>query len=184
MVKKNRTGIDFSKHELIITESEGLIVHYLKKPNTITQAIKFINTNGVLVVTGDYGNWMFCRSFVPDKDTSVSDMYWVEKLHLSSTQQGLEFDRETTKRELEYQIQSGLVAYGYQDTELTDMELFYNDCLLNIDESKENYLSNAYQELPSWNDGESIVYHEKPKTRLQYVFDGFDEICKRLGTKI
>lgn len=40
---KKRTDIDFTKHEVITTESDGLLIHYLKKPNTIHDSIKYIN---------------------------------------------------------------------------------------------------------------------------------------------
>ena len=62
-----RTDMDWSGHELIITDTEGLLTHYLKKPGTLMNAVMFINTNGVLVVTGDYSNWMFDREFHPSK---------------------------------------------------------------------------------------------------------------------
>ena len=51
MEKKPRTKIDFSKHELLVKESNDLTVHYLKIPNTRTDSIKYINTNGILAVT-------------------------------------------------------------------------------------------------------------------------------------
>ena len=38
------------------------------------------------VVTGDVGNWMFCREFHPSSKGHVSDYYWVEKLQMSSSQ--------------------------------------------------------------------------------------------------
>jgi len=35
-----------------------------------TNYIQFINTDRVLTVTGDFGNWVFCRPFVPSPDGS------------------------------------------------------------------------------------------------------------------
>ncbi len=64
-----RTGIKFHDHILTIDkESDNTITYHLKKPDTITNNIKFINTNGLLVVTGDFGNWVFCRDFHPNSN--------------------------------------------------------------------------------------------------------------------
>ncbi len=70
---KKRTNLDFTKHELLITNQEGLLIHHLKVPNTVIYNVKFINTNGVMVVTGDLGHWIFCREFHPAPDEFVSD---------------------------------------------------------------------------------------------------------------
>jgi hypothetical protein len=70
----SRTNFDFSEHELIITKSDGLLVHTLKhKDYNKMYRFDFINTNGIMAVTGDYGNWMFCREFHPSPDGGVSD---------------------------------------------------------------------------------------------------------------
>jgi hypothetical protein len=54
---KNRTGTDFSKHNLQITKSETYSIYDLKLPDSeYRQRIKFINIDGVLLVKGDYGN--------------------------------------------------------------------------------------------------------------------------------
>ena len=48
-----RTSVDFKDHELIIKETDDLSVYHLKKPDTYYDSVKFINTNGIMVVTGD-----------------------------------------------------------------------------------------------------------------------------------
>lgn len=53
-----RTNVDFSKHELTINKSDCTTVYYLKKPGTVVDSVRFINTNGILAVNGDYGNWI------------------------------------------------------------------------------------------------------------------------------
>src|SRR3989344_2189435 len=89
---ENRTGVDFTKHELIVTEQEGLLVHRLKHPEyTYMNSVTFINTNGIMAVTGDYGNWIFCREFHPNDKEGVSGGYWLEKLKIASSQEGQEF---------------------------------------------------------------------------------------------
>lgn len=123
---KKRTDLDFSKHELTITVEGNTTIHHLKKPDTFIDSIKFINTNGVLVVTGDYGNWIFCREFHPSEKEYVSDGYWLEKLKISSSQEGEEFDSEATEKKLkemiiEYENKREVVDY------LTDLLDYVNE---------------------------------------------------------
>lgn len=172
---KNRTDCDFSKHKLIIKETEDLLIHHLKIPGTITHNIKFCNIkNDVLVVTGDYGNWVFCRNFIPSRDEhNVSDGYWIEKLQIKSDQIGKEFSPEETKKEI-----LELLADEYcQDEE--DREYLNN--LLNYVEYDEcEYKNYAYNNLPSNRDWEFIPYVKTTKYWLKVIFDAFDEICRRL----
>lgn len=174
MEKKPRTKIDFRKHELLIKESEDLTVHYLKKPDTIVDSIKFINTNGILVVIGDYGNWIFCRSFIPSKTSDkVSDGYWIEKLQIKSTQEPYEFCEEET----ENRINSYL-----KNDDLTEEEIEYlNDCLNRLEEDDEqSYLDHAYDyACGRFSDYENVPYCKKINYRLRAVFDGYDEIIRR-----
>lgn len=84
MERKPRTRVDWSTHELIIEEYDTHTVHWLKKPNTISSNVKFTNIHGQLLVTGDFWDWVFCRSFVPSSDGYVSDHYWCEKLVIAN----------------------------------------------------------------------------------------------------
>jgi len=134
----NRTGIDFNNHELIIEDKEGLLIHTLKRPDyEIRGRINFINTNGVMVVTGDYGNWLFCREFHPSAEGGVSDGYWHEKLQRLSTQDGLEFDSTRTAEEIKEGLNGGLEEYGYKGEELEEVKKYYNNLLYYVDESQE-----------------------------------------------
>lgn len=178
IVKGKRTGIDFSKHEVHVTEANGLLVHYIKKPGTICDSIKYINTNGILAVTGDYGNWIFCREFHPDPKGGVSDGYWKEKLCIASTQEPSEFDPEATKKELKHQLSRGLKEYGYTGDMLKRMQEYCRECLRHVDCDHWEYKKVAYDECPS--DYEAVVYIKKTKYWLLAVYDGFDEICRRM----
>ena len=100
MQSQKRSNCNFDTHELIITKNECCSVYQLKKPKTILDSIKFINTNGILAVTGDYGNWIFCREFHPSEDGFVSDGYWLEKLEIASSQDGREFSSELSKKQI------------------------------------------------------------------------------------
>lgn len=175
-----RTGIDFSKHEVLVTQNEFVNIRHLKKPNTSTDSILFINTNGILAVTGDYGNWIFCREFHPDAKTAVSDGYWKEKLCIASSQEPMEYDPEATEKQLQELLDGGLVEYGYKGEQLEEMITYTQECLKNVDDEYD-YTYYAYRQgMPRFIDHESVVLVKKTKYWLQAVFDGFDEICTRL----
>jgi hypothetical protein len=170
-----RTGIDFSKHEVIVTKQDGLLVHYLKKPGTICDSIRFINTCGILAVNGDYGNWIFCREFHPIEEGAVSDGYWCEKLRIASTQDGVEYSPEKTQERIRQ-----LLA---EEEELEPDEIEYLNQCLRLTDDEFQYTSYAYQQGPGrFGDGECVPLQKVLKPWLAAVFDGFDEICRRLKT--
>jgi len=172
-----RTGMDFGKHELIITESDGLLIHYLKKPNTICDSIKYINTSGVMAVTGDYGNWIFCREFHPSDKGGVSEGYWIEKLKIASCQDPMDYSSETTTQRIKERLNE-LQEDGYDEDKANQLTEYYNDCLQNVDDYYE-YIA-AARNHPSFLDSESIIVGYEVKYWLRVVFDGFDEICRRM----
>jgi len=175
-MKGKRSGLDFSKHEVIVTKTDEIMVHYLKKPNTGQDSIKFINTNGIMAVTGDYGNWIFCREFHPsaDGDGFVSDGYWLEKLSIASTQKGTEFSYKETCKALRETLAEA-EEEGYDD----DYIEYLNTCLEIAGNGEQvDYEAYAYYNYP--NDHEDIVFETEIKYWLKVVFDGFEEICRRL----
>lgn len=99
MIKK-RTETDFSKHVLKVVKNDLVTIYDFAIPDTYSRSIKFINTCGIMAVTGDYGNWIFCREFHPDKE-GVSDSYWVEKLRILSCQDPYEFDSKTAQEQIQ-----------------------------------------------------------------------------------
>jgi hypothetical protein len=178
-MKGKRTGIEFEKHELIITKSSDaeIIIHDLKKPDTVCGRIKFINAFGILIVLGDYGHWMFNRSFIPYPGEYVSDGYWNEKCEMEAQ----EYDSEETKKELENGIKSGLEEIGYTGDKLAAAKEFYEKCLFYVDCSEWEYTAFAHGEYkPGFIDHEDVPHCKKTKQWLRIVFDGFDEICRRL----
>lgn len=178
---ENRTGIDFSDYEVIVTEREGLLVHELKRNGySKMYSIKFINTNDIMAVTGDYGNWIFCREFHPSADGGVSGGYWLEKLSIASTQEGREFDSEATREEIQEGLDGGLAEYGYEGKELEEAKEYYESLLEYVEESQWYYEAYAYQNMPSFFDSEDVPNAKKTKVWLQIIFDGFDEICRRM----
>lgn len=171
-MKGKRTGLDFEKHELRITEQDDLLVHYLRKPNTVCDSIKFINTNGIMAVTGDYGNWIFCREFRPGPRAGVSDGYWKEKLHISSCQEPEKYDPDKTKDEILRRMTEEDCPSEYMD--------YYKKILHYVEDGKIDYMYHAFNDTPSGMDYEYIPYVKTVDHWLLCVFDGFDEICRRL----
>jgi hypothetical protein len=147
----------------------------IKKPDTVCQSIKYINTNGVLAVIGDYGHWMFCREFHPSTEGNVSDGYWIEKCEM----EGLEYDTEGTQKELQSGINGGLEEYGYKEEKLEAMIEYYKECL-RFSDTEWEYVAYAHGNMPGFIDHEQVPHVKKTKPWLRCVFDGFDEICRRL----
>ena len=173
-----RTTIDYSKHVITETKSEGLLVHHFGEPGTSYNSMTFINTNGIMAVTGDFGNWMFCREFHPSPEGRVSDHYWHEKLQNSSTQNGYIYDSDATYVALQAEINGGYESYGYTDTNLEEMIEYGKECL-ELVHDKYGYELYAYRENPH-GDAENVICLYKTHIWLEYIFDGFDEICLRM----
>jgi hypothetical protein len=169
--RERRTKIDWSKHEVIKIETPDILVHYLRKPDTICGAVKFINTQGILAITGDYGNWIFCREFHPSRDGFVSDSYWLEKLRMCSSQKPTDFDPDETRKEIEERLEE-------EDTDEDDRE-YLRDILNQVDECEERYMVYAHDNLPSGRDSEYIPIVKKLNPWLEVIFDAFEEICIR-----
>jgi hypothetical protein len=172
-MRGKRSNVDFSKHIITETENETTYICRFADPEDSCYAINFINVRGIMAVTGDCGNWIFCRGFRPSKDGSVSDGYWVEKLKISSTQKPLDFDIEGTKKEIHEQL-------AEEDLDEEDKE-YLKDILSDVDEGEFWYLAKAHDKLPSGRDHEFVPHRECLNPMLAVVFDAFDEICRKMG---
>lgn len=172
-----RAAVDFSKHELHITETDNVTIYKLKKPDTITQMVTFINCEGIMSVTGDYGNWVFCREFHPAHSGNVSDGYWIEKLRISSQQNPYEFDETATKAEIRKLIDE----YKETPDDFEDGYFEYLEDLLDyLYEGEYYYGAMAHYNRPSYFEGESVPYVNKINIWLLVIFDAFEEICSRV----
>ncbi len=196
-----RTDIDFSKHVVTVSkESDNCVIHTLKIPGTVMNMIKFINVDGVMVVTGDFGNWIFCREFIPSEKSSVSDGYWLEKLRISSSQKPSSYDSERTEKaikerliELAEEWKEIEAEYGdrsdnseaewnqflAKQTRYEEEVEYHNECLSRVDDELE-YTYYAYREMPSSYDSEYVIFVKSVDVWLTIIFDGFDEICNRI----
>lgn len=178
-MKGKRSGVEFKDHELsmiTIWGPEPMLIHDFKKPDTITHRVKFINTNGIMVVIGDFGHWMFCREFHPSENGNVSDHYWIEKCDM----EGQEYDSEATSIALNEGLQGGLVDYGYYGEKLERAKQYYEGCLRHTDTDWE-YVAFAHgSDKPDFIDHGDVPYCKRTKPWLNAVFDAFDEICRRI----
>jgi len=136
-------------------------------------SVKFINAGGVLAVTGDFGNWIFCREFMPSKNGYASDGYWREKASISSQQVMLKFDSGKTEIEIKRRLNE-------EDTTEEEKE-YYNDLLRHLEDGEVNYMYHAYYDSPSGMDSESIPCVKSPDYWFLCVLDAFDEICDRIS---
>ena len=174
-----RTNIDWSKHIVKVRQEGSFTIHHIGKPNSSVDNVKFINGEGILCVTGDYGNWIFSRSFVPSSDGRVSDGYWLDKLKNSSSQEPYEFDSEETEKDIllflsEFKADNP----DWDEIEKQKEVIEYYEDLLRLVDNYYDYQSRA-GDYPSYINAEDIIYRKKPKYWILAVFDAFEEICKR-----
>lgn len=174
-MSETRTNIDWSRH-IVETQINDLVrIDCIRLPNSRTNLVKFINCGGVMSVTGDFGNWIFCREFHPSKDGLVSNGYWDEKLRIGSVQKSHKWSSEETLKEI-YRYKE-----DYVDENTDQEELDWLEDLENCVDDKYEYIYSAYRNNPSGVDAEYVPYGEKRHIWLDAVYDAFDEICKRMG---
>lgn len=176
-----RTKIDWSKHEIIIEDHPEAkqIVHYFKRPDTIMQSVKFINTHGILAVTGDYGNWIFCRSFVPYAESDfVSDGYWKEKIRIASTQSTKEWDSDAMREALNEKISELEDIYGDQQNKIEEAREYYTECLEYVGDENDYIQFARYH--PHFMDYEDLVIVYTTPYWLLAIFDAYDEMVRRM----
>lgn len=184
--RKKRTTWDFSEytHTFEIFKSHNnndIRIDHLRKGNSNIGYVRFVNDDYGLSIYGDFGNWIFNRPFIPSKDGYVSEMYWLEKLRISSTQQPSKYSADETRKEIEELIKTGLEEYGHSGDKLNQLKEWYYELLNYVDDEIE-YTYHAYRDYSSpENDNENIPFSKELSYQLQIIFDAFDEICNRLN---
>lgn len=173
MGRNRRTDVDFSKHELIIINNADYKMHYLKLPDTITRSVKFINTQGIMAVTGDYGNWIFCREFIPDRSGKTSERYWIEKLKISSCQDPYKFNTEAARKEILESLKSFSDSYSHEE------RVWLKELYQAADDGEYTFIAKA-MDHPNSFDCECIPTGKEVDWYLLVIMDAFDEICDRL----
>lgn len=183
MEAKNRMNVDWSEHVHTVEvykgpEGKEVRIDSLAKPGTVCGAVHFINAKGIMSVTGDYGNWIFCRPFIPSKHQYVSDGYWIEKLMILSKQK-FELDMESIEAEVKELVDKGLEDMGYEGDRLKELKEWFGE--LDTDDEL-SYLASAFR--PPYGspaiDYEMIPHSYKTPVWLEIVFDAFDELCRRV----
>jgi hypothetical protein len=206
MNKKRNPKIDWSKHIVKTIQSENFLKTSLTIPDREEEnSVNFINTSGVLVVTGAYGNWIFSQEFQPSVEGCVDDGYWIQKLEDNSIQDPVVFSEEATRKKLLEMLREEIwecygesipnnigeiedcstydleeLLKGYHTPLIKEIE-YLKGCLdeLNVG-SHRSYITYAADELPGSLDSESIVEKFGIHFQLLAVFDAFDEICQRM----
>lgn len=185
MKRVSRTNTDFNKHILYETHyknpitGHNLDVWELKIPNTVLYRIIFVNSCGVLTVSGDFGRFSFCREFHPSKDGYVSDGYWLEKLKIGNDLVWDRYDSEETEKEIKELIKTGLEEYGYEGKRLKQLKQQLRDLLEYVDDEVA-YKYHAFRGDIDL-DYDMIPICQKESHRLNIIFDAFDYICEKMN---
>ena len=182
---KKRTKIDFSKHEhrieIFKNGDKEIRVDHFQVGTSNMNYIQFINTDRILTVTGDFGNWVFCRPFIPRGGGIVSDSYWLEKLKILSTQEPGKYDSKETKKEIQDLIDHELEDYDYEGDELKELKEWYSELSTHTEEEYDYiYHAHYHYDIPSNIGHENIPFCKELNIWLNIIFDAFDEICERL----
>ncbi|MDR6548534.1 hypothetical protein J2810_004624 [Chryseobacterium rhizosphaerae] len=151
----------------------------IKKPETVVNSVKFIVGEGITAVTGDFGNWIFCREFHPsaNETVGVSREYFDEKLHIFSQQEAKIFDSEETLKEIKEFKKNYTDYHGERITD--EVTEWLKDLMQNID-NEEDYKYYAYRKTPLNVDYSEVPFGKKRHFWLDVVYDAFQEICKAL----
>jgi len=175
--------MDWSKHQLIEELNDTAKIWRLKKPDTSVQSVNFINIDGTLLVTGDYGRWSFCREFHPGIE-DVSPHYWLEKIRIGSTQETGDFDAKYLQEQIKDKIETLIETFegDYQNENFAETLQFYKD-LQDFDDIEPEYISYVNGDKPSCLDWEDIPTGKKMNTSLEVIFDAFNEINRRVKTR-
>lgn len=177
---KNRCDINWSEHIMYKEETELGIIYTLKKPNTIIQKVEFKNLLGNLIITGDFGNYIFCREFhISDDSHGLSDGYFHEKLSIHSYQDVYKFDSELTEKNI-IELIDEVDDYTTDENKKEELLDYYNRLIDNVDDETEyDYI--AYREKPNFLDYEDVPKVRDYVTSFKCVMDAYDEIVRRLS---
>lgn len=164
-----RTDKDFTEYVLIDESTEYYTKYILKhKDYSYAHSVSFLTIDNKMIVGGDYGNWLFGVGFAPEPKNEIdSESYVIEKLEMKSTQKGYVYSEEITKKNINDWFEDDLEK---EDHIKQLMDNAYSEDALYEEVFNLGY---GYEELDYF---KGVELHPK----LKYVFDYFDEICKRL----
>lgn len=177
----NRTNTDFSKHQLDIKKKEGISIYRLHLNFSHSKSVVFINANGVMAVTGDYYNWIFCREFNPEKEVQVDDRYWAEKLEINSGQKAYEFSPTQTVDMLNEYINDA--DEYWNEEKANEVREYYQGCIDNVGQDGNEYQYYALTNLPSFLEPGQIAYETELKYGLRFIYDAYEEVIAKVKSE-
>jgi len=183
-LREKMTKWDFSEHTHVVEEFKSdkgntVRIDHLRKGSSNHGYVRFVNDDYGLSVFGDFGNWIFCRPFVPSNKGYVCVSYWNEKLKISSSQDHARYDSDETEKEIKELINGRLEEYGHEGEELEKLKDWYTD-LLDYTDDEIDYMYHAFRSGDSPDDYENVPFAKKGSYQLLIVFDAFNEICRRI----
>lgn len=172
-----RSQIDFSEFTLEVIQEGSTLIHKVRKTNhSHWYAVTFINTQGKMFVTGDYGEWIFNREFHPSEEGQVSDGYWLEKMRTGTSQVVSMYDGDATYKELKELLDN-------EDNHLNEEEREFIEELMGCAEDEVEYTYKAYRELNApgrFSDYFDIPFCKKLNAWVPIIFDYFEFVCWKL----
>lgn len=171
---------DFSAYQLDTTLLDGVRIDRVHKNSSMCGSVTFINARGILAVTGDFGNWIFCREFHPAASNYVSQGYWLEKMETcSSGQCGMEYDRDATHKQVEEIMDGRYEGFDLESDPLTEEEKEYLEECLDAstgDDWYYEYIAHS-ENVGRFEDHDLVPLVKKLKAQLSCVFDAFNRAC-------
>lgn len=199
----NRTNRDFS--DMIVKTYDNPKIHTKIYEAILNDSniIKFINTNGILLITGCCGVWTFNREFHPSKDGYVVEHYWLEKLKECGNQQISYYSSTLTKEALESEIEELKYLEAVKEVKAAEKDEFeegawqhkeYINDRNNINSLKKQYYEKCLQEVDNEFmyvqamtqfmrdevDTDWHIFYKKIDYNLEVIFDIFEEMCRRM----
>ena len=176
-------SIDFSKHILTTKKYDGITIYEFKKPDTIYYSVTFINTCGIMAVTGDFGNWIFSREFHPDeKLRGISRSYCDEKLRINSDQKSEIFDTDTTLKEIDEFEKSYFYDLNEDDPKYEQVKDWI-ESLRDKAFDELDYLYVAHREKPNFIEHEDVPFGTIRNPYLTNIYDAFEAMEEFLYKK-
>lgn len=172
MSTTKRTKIDFSKHILEVEKTDKIAVYSFRLPEKKHyHSVIVICACGVTTITGDWGNWVFCREFHPCKNGKVSEGYWDEKLEIGSVQKSDVFDEDEAIREID--------ALLKENDDFDDETIMFLNDLRGWTSDEFEYVQFIRDNKPQ--DG-PLDYTDLPTGRIRHrwldaIYDAFDVMC-------
>lgn len=164
--------VDWSKHVVVKEQIDFCTIHTLWIPNSSFNMVRFINAGGICAVTGDFGNWIFCRQFIPHWGQYCDPSYWDEKLQIASQQKAHQYDPYKTDEAIKRRMNSSTCD---------PVERRYlNEVMEYVHENEMMYTIQAYNNLPDGYDHDTMIIEKSRHHWLDVVYDAYNEIVKRI----